>query len=185
MRGLLGDKIVEAVAGLLVVLLALWFVDFAWNRTGGGTADAIQVKALFPAANGVAVGTDVRVAGLKVGTVVGQRLDPESYQAEVTLALDQSLRIPADSSAAITAEGLLGGTYIALAPGGAPEPLKNGDTILDTQGSVDMMALVGSMINRSGGEGDAKEAPAGGGLGTMEEPAAGGGLGTMEEPAAQ
>lgn len=168
MSGFLRDNILEAVVGLLVVLLAIWFIAFAWQRTGGGMRDSFEVKALFPAANGVSVGTDVRVAGLKVGSVAAQRLDPENYQAEVTLALDRDVRIPSDSSAAITAEGLLGGTYIALLPGGSETPLKNGDMIFDTQGSVDMMSLIGSVINRSGGESQAA-APASGGLGTMEE----------------
>ena len=123
---------------------------FAWARTGGGgPADAIRVTALFPNAAGVNVGTDVRVAGLKVGTVAAQRLDPQSFQVEVTLALDPKVKIPKDSSAAITSEGLLGGTFIALVPGGDPTPLKTGDTIVDTQGSIDMMGMIGQFINKS------------------------------------
>ncbi len=169
MRGLLRDNVLEAVVGLLVVILAVWFILFAWGRTGGGMPDAMEVKALFPAASGVSVGTDVRVAGLKVGTVAAQRLDPQSYQAELTLALDRNVRIPSDSSAAITAEGLLGGSYIALLPGGSEVPLKQGDTILDTQGSVDMMGLIGSVINRSGDDSGKSGAPEQDGLGTMEE----------------
>lgn len=176
MSGFIREHLVEAAVGLLVVLVAGWFIFFAWQRTGGEMGDTFRVTALFAAANGVSVGTDVRVAGLKVGTVTAQRLDPQTYQAELTLALDRGIRIPSDSSAAITAEGLLGGTYIALLPGGAPTPLKQGDSILDTQGSVDMMGLVGSLINRSGGES---------GNGTSEGAAATQGLGSMEEPAAK
>lgn len=163
------DNLLEAFVGLLVVALAIAFVLFAWDRTGGGLGDTLSVKAMFPAANGISVGTDVRVAGLKVGSVTRQRLDSETFQAEVTLALDRDVKIPSDSSAAITAEGLLGGTFIALVPGGAPTPLKDGDTILDTQGSVDMMGLVGSFINRSGDDAAAPGGGEGGGLGTMEE----------------
>lgn len=171
MRGVLREHLVEALVGLLVVLLALWFVIYAWQRTGGELGDSIRVTALFPAANGVSVGTDVRIAGLKVGSVAAQRLDPQSYQAEVTLALDEDVRVPSDSSAAITSEGLLGGTYVALLPGGSETPLKDGDAIFDTQGSIDMMSLVGSLINRSGGP-PAPPAPAANQrLGTMEEPA--------------
>src|ERR1044072_5450702 len=123
----------EALVGLLVVLLAVWFVWFAWMRTGGGEkAGSIHVTALFPNASGVNVGTDVRVAGLKIGSVTNQRLDPASYQVAVTLAIDPKVKIPADSSAAITSEGLLGSTFIALLPGGETTPLKDGDTIADT-----------------------------------------------------
>lgn len=170
MRGVLRDNLIEAVVGLLVVLLAAWFVVYAWQRTGGEIENSINVTALFPAANGVQVGTDVRVAGLKVGQVAAQRLDPQSYQAELTLALDPDVRIPSDSSAAITSEGLLGGSYIALLPGGSTTPLKSGDAILETQGSIDMMGLVGSLINRSGsGQSEAPAPASSEGLGTMEE----------------
>lgn len=140
----------EALVGLAVVLIAAVFIAIAWQRTGGGRG-GMEVKALFPSANGIAVGTDVRVAGLKVGSVAAQRLDPQGFQAEVTLALDDGLRIPADSSAAITTESLLGGSYIALIPGGATAPLKDGDVIVDTQGAVDMMSLIGGVINGRGG----------------------------------
>ncbi|TVV73704.1 outer membrane lipid asymmetry maintenance protein MlaD [Sphingomonas solaris] len=153
MKNLFRENVVEALVGLLVVLLAAWFAWFAWDRTGGGgPADAIRVTALFPNASGVAVGTDVRVAGLKVGTVAEQKLDPQSFQVDVTLALDPTLKMPKDSSAAITSEGLLGSTFIALAPGGDPAPLKSGDTIVDTQGSIDLMGMIGQFINKSGSD---------------------------------
>lgn len=171
MKSLFRENGVEAVIGLLVVLLAAWFVVFAWQRTGGGGfRDSISVTALFPAANGVSPGTDVRIAGLKVGTVTDQHLDPKSYQAEVTMALDKTVPVPSDSTAVISSEGLLGGTYIAIIPGGSTTRLKTGDMIFDTQGSVDMMSLIGSLINGTGGGGSSPSpAPSGGGLGTMDE----------------
>ncbi len=141
----------EALVGFIVVLVALAFVLFAWSRTGGGRG-GMEVTAVFPSASGIAVGTDVRVAGLRVGAVSAQRLDPKSLQAEVTLSLHDDLRVPADSSAAITSEGLLGGSYVQLIPGGAAEPMKAGDVILETQGAVDMMSLIGGVINGSGRE---------------------------------
>lgn len=159
MKGLLRENSGEALVGLLVVLLAAWFVWFAWMRTGGGEkSGSIHVTALFPNAAGVTVGTDVRVSGLKIGSVTGQKLDPESYQVAVTLAIDPTVKIPADSSAAITSEGLLGSTFIALLPGGATMPLKDGDTITDTQGAIDLMGIVGQFINRSGSEAPAATA---------------------------
>ena len=152
-KTLFRENIGEAIVGLLVVLLAIWFVLFAWDRTGGGEkAGAVRVTALFPNASGVSVGTDVRVAGLKVGSVSGQKLDPQSYQVAVTLALDPSVKLPADSSASITSEGLLGSTFVALTPGGSPTPLKTGDTITDTQGAMDLMALIGQFINKPSGD---------------------------------
>ncbi len=153
MRAILRENIGEAIVGLLVVLLAVWFVFFAWNRTGGGQkAGAIHIAAIFPNASGVSTGTDVRVAGLKVGSVTGLSLDSQSYQVKVAIALDPSANLPADTSASITSEGLLGSTFIAMNPGGSPTKLRSGDTITDTQGSMDLMALIGQFINKPSGD---------------------------------
>ncbi|AGH51300.1 MULTISPECIES: outer membrane lipid asymmetry maintenance protein MlaD [Sphingomonadales] len=155
MKALLRENVGEALVGLLVVLLAAWFVMFAWDSTGGGArAGAVRVTALFPNAAGVNVGTDVRVAGLKVGTVAEQHLDPQSFQVAVTLAIDPSVKIPSDSSAAITSEGFLGATYVALMPGGSETPLKTGDTIIDTQGATDLMGMIGQFVNGTGRDSD-------------------------------
>lgn len=150
MRALLKEHVAEALAGLAVLLIAAWFLTFAWGRTGGGGMDSYSLAARFPNASGISVGSDVRVSGMKVGTVTGQRLDPDSFQAVLTLSVDSKLALPADSSAAITSDGLLGGSYISLLPGGDPEPLRPGDEIIDTQGATDLMGLIGSVINRGG-----------------------------------
>ncbi|MES2498252.1 MAG: outer membrane lipid asymmetry maintenance protein MlaD [Pseudomonadota bacterium] len=157
MKSLFRENIGEALVGLFVILFAAWFVWFAWGATGGGTkAGAINVTAIFPNSTGIDVGSDVRVAGMKIGTVTSQALDPQSFQVKATLALDPAVKLPADSSAAITSEGFLGATFISLIPGGDPVALKNGDTIADTQGAMDLMSMVGQFINKSG----SPEAPA-------------------------
>jgi phospholipid/cholesterol/gamma-HCH transport system substrate-binding protein len=161
MPQILKDHFAEALAGLAVLAIAGWFLVFALGRTGASGTDSYELKARFPNATGIAVGSDVRVSGMKVGTVTQQKLDPASYQAVVTLAVDKNVTLPLDSSAAITSEGLLGGSFIALVPGGDPEKLAPGDEITDTQGSTDLMGLIGSVINRSGSEEPAKPAPAG------------------------
>jgi phospholipid/cholesterol/gamma-HCH transport system substrate-binding protein len=148
---LLRDHLAEALAGLVVLLVAGLFLWFAWDRTGGGGSDRYLLTARFPNATGVAVGTDVRVSGMKVGQVTAQSLDPATWEAVVTLSVDRSLRLPVDTSAAISSEGLLGGSFVALLPGGEDEPLKPGDEIIDTQGATDLMGLVGSFINRGSG----------------------------------
>lgn len=144
--------VVEALVGLFVVIAAAAMVFLFLERTGSQAGEnAVEVVALFPNASGIDIGTEVRVAGLAIGSVTGVSLDPQGYQAEVRMALDRAANLPSDSSAAITAESLLGGSYIAMLPGGSSEPLRDGDVILDTQGAVDMMGLVGSMINGTGG----------------------------------
>jgi phospholipid/cholesterol/gamma-HCH transport system substrate-binding protein len=157
MKSLFRENIGEALVGLFVVLFAAWFVAFAWDKTGGGAkAGAIHVTALFPNSTGINVGSEVRVAGIKVGAVADQELDPQSFQVKTILAIDPAVKLPADSSAAITSEGFLGATFISLIPGGDPAPLKDGDTIADTQGAMDLMGMVGQFINKSG---DAKAEP--------------------------
>lgn len=146
------NHLLEALVGLAVVLVAAWLVYIFVGRTASGAgSDAIEVTALFPNVGGIDVGTDVRVAGLSIGKVTDISLNPDDYQAEVTMAIDPSANIPNDSSAAITSESLLGGSYIALLPGASPDPLAEDDVILDTQGAIDMTGLIGSMINDSGG----------------------------------
>lgn len=158
MKTTVRENDVEALVGVAVVIVAIWFALFAWNRTGGGSAaNAIHVTALFPNASGVNVGTDVRVAGLKIGSVANQALDPQSYQVAVTLAIDPKVKLPTDTSAAITSEGLLGSTFIALQPGGSTTMLADGATIVDTQGSVDLMGLIGQFINRPSGSSDSAD----------------------------
>lgn len=162
----LKEHLVEALIGVVVVALATWFFVFAYNRTGGGMQrDGYQVTALFSNAAGVGLGTDVRVAGMNIGRVTGSALDPESWQAKLTLSLNPGVKLPADSSAVITSEGIMGGSYIAMVPGGDPMPLKNGDVIIDTQSSIDLMGMIGQFINQTGNvgkEGADGEVPADG-----------------------
>jgi phospholipid/cholesterol/gamma-HCH transport system substrate-binding protein len=161
MRSVLREHGAEALIGLLVVLIAVWFGWYAFQRTGGGrVANAIQVTALFPNATGITPGTDVRVAGIKIGQVSAVKLDPKSFQAEVALAIDPNAKLPDDSAAAVASEGILGGTYMNILPGGSSTPFKNGDTIVDTQGSVDLMSMVGQFINKSGGDSAKPASPA-------------------------
>ena len=142
MASIFKDHVAEALAGLAVVVVAAVFLVFAWDRAGSGT-DRYALTARFPNASGVSVGTDVRVSGMKVGAVTAQTLDPATFQAVVTLAVDSKVKLPADTSAAITSESLLGGSFVALLPGGDPESLRPGDEITDTQGSTDLMGLIG------------------------------------------
>ena len=150
MRTLLKDNVIEALVGVLVVVVACWFVGVAYARTSGSSAAGYLLTARFPNATGVSIGTDVRASGLKIGKVETEHLDPKTFQAVVQLRIANDVRFPTDSSAAITSEGILGGSYIALSPGGDTTTLKDGEEIADTQGAQDLMGLMGQFINRSG-----------------------------------
>jgi phospholipid/cholesterol/gamma-HCH transport system substrate-binding protein len=147
MRTLLKDNVIEALVGLVVLLVAVGFVVFAYQRTNAGTAGGYTISARFGNVTGVSAGTDVRVSGMKIGTVTDSRLDEKTFQAVLDLSIDPKVKLPLDSSAAITSEGLLGGNYISLTPGGDPAMLKAGDEITDTQGATDLMGLIGGYIN--------------------------------------
>ncbi|MBJ6915449.1 MCE family protein, partial [Vibrio cholerae] len=83
----------------------------------------------FDSGGSTGVGTDVRIAGVKVGTVINQRFDPETYQAVVTIERDDPDKLPKDTSAVVTSDGLLGDNYILLNIGGDTEMLAAGDRI--------------------------------------------------------
>lgn len=151
MTSLFRQNLIEALVGAFVIVVAVVFVVIFYQRTSGDLGGGrYEIAALFPNATGVSAGTDVRVSGIKVGTVASQSLDPRTFQARLVLAIDERVRLPIDSSAVIASEGILGGSYVALTPGGDTEMLRQGDEIIDTQGSVDLMSLIGSFINKTG-----------------------------------
>jgi len=98
------------------------------------------------------VGTDVRLAGVKVGTVTALTLNPETFYADATLSVQESVVLPDDSAALVSSEGLLGGNFVELVPGGSLDNLAAGDEILDTQGAVSVISL---MMKFAGGDDDA------------------------------
>lgn len=143
-------NLIETLLGAVVLGVAGLFLLFAYNTADIGGGSGYEVHADFTTVGALKVGADVRMAGIKVGTVVRQELDPESFLARVTLSVDPSLKLPSDTSASISSEGLLGGNFVDLAPGGASETLKAGGRIQYTQDAVDMMQLLSKFIFSAG-----------------------------------
>jgi phospholipid/cholesterol/gamma-HCH transport system substrate-binding protein len=143
----------EATLGAAVIAVAAGFLTYAYQSAGlgGGSAGGYKVSAELDNIEGINVGTDVRMAGIKIGTVIGQHLNPENFQAKVDMLIDSKLALAEDTSAKITAEGLLGGKFIALDPGGAETKLADGGVISYTQGAVDIWSLISqAMFDKSG-----------------------------------
>jgi phospholipid/cholesterol/gamma-HCH transport system substrate-binding protein len=109
-----------------------------------------DVVAKFNRADGVNIGTDVRLSGIKVGTVQKLALDPKSYNAVLTLALENYVKLPDDSSVRITSEGLLGNQYLSIEPGSSMQTIKAGGEIENTQGSIDIIGLLGKAVFSTG-----------------------------------
>jgi phospholipid/cholesterol/gamma-HCH transport system substrate-binding protein len=144
------NSIVETAIGAAVIAVAALFLSYAYTTTGQGSVSGYQVTAKFNRADGVNVGSDVRLSGIKVGTVSKLALDPMTYNALVTMSLDNSVQLPEDSSARITSEGLLGSNYLSIEPGGSPDKIKPGGEIEYTQGAVDLIGLLGKAVFGSG-----------------------------------
>lgn len=142
----MGGNLLESLIGAVVLVVAGGFLVFAYSQTELRAVDGYEVTAEFSEISGLTTGADVRLSGIKVGTVTGQSLDPKTYQAEVRMSIDPAVDLPADSSARITSEGLLGGYYVSLTPGGSPDMLEPGGEIEFTQGAVNLMSLISQAV---------------------------------------
>ena len=139
-------NIIETVLGGVVLLVAAGFLIFAFRATGLSGGDGYEITAQFDDASGLVSGTEVRMSGVQIGTVVSQSLDLETFYANVVLSIDDSIGLPTDTSAKIVADGLLGGNYIALEPGAEIEVIPAGGKLLYTQGAINVVDLLGRFI---------------------------------------
>lgn len=149
-------NVIETVMGAVVLIVAAAFVVFVFTSSGVRTVEGYTVSAQFDNAAGLTPGTDVRMSGVKIGSVIDQRLDPKTYFAEVVMSIDERIELPTDTSARVIPEGLLGGNYVLLEPGGAAESIPPGGRIRYTQGAVNVVDLLGRFMFSG-------ESPTGGG----------------------
>ena len=136
----------EAIVGAFVIIISVVFLFFGFSTMKIQNSDNYNVSALFNRIDGIKIGSDIRMSGIKIGTVVSQELDNSSFEAKVLMSIDSKILIPDDSSAKITSDGLLGGNYISIEPGGSDIYLLNNEEIFFTQGSVDLIGLVGEAL---------------------------------------
>jgi phospholipid/cholesterol/gamma-HCH transport system substrate-binding protein len=167
------NNTVETLIGAIVVAVAAGFLFFAYSSTNTTTLSGYEVLANFQRVDGLSVGTDVRLSGIKVGNVAALDLDPKTYQAKVHLNIREDVKLPDDSSIMVTSAGLLGSSYLSISPGGSDTMIPPGGTIEHTQGSVDLMGLVGRFIGGSGGNSSSTPAAPGTG-GATAAPSTGG-----------
>ena len=151
-------NIVETVLGAVVLVVAAAFLAFAYARSDVGDPGGYELVAMFDQAAGLDTGADVRISGVKVGAVQGKWLDPATYRAGVRFTVAPDIELPADTSAAIVSESLLGGKYLALLPGAEDRMLGPGDEVSLTQSALVLEDLIGQMIfsgqDGGGGAGD-------------------------------
>ena len=139
-------NMLETVMGAIVLLTAVAFVSLAYEAANIRGTDGYELEAEFGATGGLSVGDDVRISGIKVGRISRQELDPVTYAARIVMSLDERIRIPADSSARITAASLLGGNYLELIPGADEDMMQPGEVIYDTRDPVSLTDLLSKAV---------------------------------------
>ncbi|PHQ97186.1 MAG: outer membrane lipid asymmetry maintenance protein MlaD [Marinosulfonomonas sp.] len=150
----MSENTTEVIVGGAVLAAALGFLFYAGQVTGfatGGSSDN-QYSASFRSIQGVSVGTDVRMAGVKVGTVTELVLNPDTFRADAMITVANDVILPDDTAVVVSSEGLLGGNFIELLPGGSITNIEPGAEIEDTQSSVGLVELLLKFVSGSGGE---------------------------------
>ena len=146
----------EILTGAAVLVVAVGFLLWAGQGREIGTGGSYPLHASFRSVGGVSTGTDVRLAGVKVGAVTDLRLNPRTFFADATISVRDDVTLPDDTVIAVTQDGLLGNNFIELIPGGSLENLAPGDEILDTQSAVSVLNLMlkfaGGADSTEGGE---------------------------------
>lgn len=142
----MGRNLVETLMGAVVLVVAALFLIFAYSSTNVRAIRGYDVIAKFERVDGLATGTDVKISGIKVGTLVEQRLDPETYLAVVRMSIDNRVKLPEDTVAQVSSEGLLGGNFLALVPGGSDKMIAPGGEIKYTQAPVNLVQMLGKFI---------------------------------------
>ena len=165
MRG----NVIETVMGAVVIVVAGLFLVFAYNTSQRRAVSGYELTAEFSRIDGIRQGSDVRISGIKIGSVAAEALDPKTFLAVVRMSIDPSVKLPDDTVAEIISAGLLGDKYMSLVPGGSDVVIPPGGRIKYTQSSISLESLIGQTIfsspgaGKKPGEGDTPQTPAPGG----------------------
>lgn len=162
MRG----NVLETVMGAVVLVVAALFLLFAYKTSELRAVPGYELSADFERVDGIRQGGDVRISGIKIGSIMGEKLDPKTFLADVRMSIDPTIKLPDDTVAEIVSAGLLGDKYMSLVPGGSDKVIPPGGKIKYTQSSVSLENLLGQMIfsapgAKKPGEGDAPQPPGG------------------------
>ncbi len=149
----MAENLTEVLAGGAVLAVAIGFLAYAGQSSGfSGGGDTYPLVASFRAVDGISVGTDVRLAGVKVGSITALALNPTTFYADAEVQIDRAIVLPDDSAILVSSEGLLGGNYIEIIPGGSADVLVAGAEIEDTQGSVSLVTLLMRFVGAASGD---------------------------------
>lgn len=147
----------EILAGAAVLAAAIGFVVYATGGRSAASTGSYELHASFRSVEGITPGSDVRLAGVKVGSITKLVLNPATFYADATIAVDKTIQLPDDSAILISSEGLLGGNFVEIQPGGSSDNLAPGASIEDTQGAVSLISLLMKFVSSSGSKSDTPE----------------------------
>ncbi len=139
-------SVIETVLGAVVLVLAGFFLVFSYKTADVRKVSGYEISAAFSGTGGLAMGDDVRISGVKVGSVNRLSLDQKNYLAVVSMSIDPSISLPDDTAAIISSDSLLGGRYLELQPGASDVPMKSGGRIQYTQAPQNLEELLGKFI---------------------------------------
>ena len=137
---------VETILGGVVLIVAVIFLTFALNTAQVKAVVGYNVSAAFLKVGGLTNGSDVRINGIKVGTVSDLQLDPQTFDAVVSMSIREDVAIPTDSVAGIGSSGIIGGKFVSIQPGGEKEDLPDGGKITRTKDFKSLEDQVGEII---------------------------------------
>jgi phospholipid/cholesterol/gamma-HCH transport system substrate-binding protein len=138
-------NVLEAVIGAVVLIIAGFFMFFAYTTSGEKINNGYMLLAYFDNVGGLAAGADVKVNGIKVGIVKSLSID-NNYQARAELLVKNDIRIPVDTTASVTTDGIMGNKFIALSPGFEKTMLKDGEEIESTRSAINLENLVDKFL---------------------------------------
>jgi phospholipid/cholesterol/gamma-HCH transport system substrate-binding protein len=133
--------------GFFVIIVFIWFLWVLISSFVTSDIKAYRLKVSFSSADGISSGSDVKIAGVKIGEVISVSVNSKTFNADVVIKVYSKFKLPADSSALVQSSGLMGGKYIELSPGSDEENLKDGDTIKYTQSSLNLEKLISKFAN--------------------------------------
>lgn len=139
-------NIIETVLGAIVLLVASAFLLYSTTATKAGAVSGYEVFVRFNEIGGLKKGNDVRIGGVKIGSIKSIDLDPATYQAKVTMSIEDDVKIPVDTAARVSSESLMGGAYIGLDVGGDSENIRSGGTVKYAQDAQNLEQLLGKFI---------------------------------------
>jgi len=148
----MNKKPVETIMGIVVLLIAVLFLVFAYRVSDLQVVKGYEVNAKFFKVGGLSVGSDVRINGIKIGTVMNQKLSNEDYMVDVILSIASDVKLPDDSVASITSDGLMGNKFVKIEPGTSKKLLANGDEIKKTKDFETLEDLIGKFIFKATGD---------------------------------